>query len=64
MPSLRAAAFISATKVGTEPASQRARIFAMLSAEASISASRASRSLIRSPAYTLTSDCPCFVSTL
>jgi len=56
MPSAVAVLFISVTNDETEPASQRARIFATLSAEASSSASRASRSLSCSPALTSTTD--------
>ena len=41
IPSRLAVEFISLTKAETDPASQRARIFATLSAEASMSASRA-----------------------
>jgi hypothetical protein len=56
IPSRRAAAFILATNACRRPASQRARIQAMLSAEGSSSAISACRSLIRSPAITGTRE--------
>jgi hypothetical protein len=62
MPNLAAVWFISVTKAETEPASHLARTFATLPAEASSSASRASRSLSCSPALTFTTDWPSFTS--
>lgn len=56
MPSEAAVEFILDRKALTEPASQRARIFATLSAEASMRASSAWRSVSCSPALTYTRD--------
>ena len=58
MPSWRAVVFIRATNTAWLPASHRARIQAMLSADGSNSASSASRSVMVSPAATGTSESP------
>ena len=56
MPSFAAAAFIRATNAAGVPASHRARICAMLSAEGSSRAVSACRSVSTSPAATRTRD--------
>src|SRR2546429_1229624 len=58
MPRRRAVAFIRATNAAWLPASHRASIQAMLSADGSISASSAWRSVSISPARTGTSESP------
>src|SRR5215469_14020879 len=58
MPRRRAVAFIRATNAAWLPASHRASIQAMLSAEGSSSASSAWRSVMVSPAATGTSESP------
>src|ERR1700756_3645609 len=58
MPRRRAVAFIRATNAAWPPASHRASIHAMLSAEGSSSASSAWRSVSLSPATTGTSESP------
>ena len=62
IPSARACALIFVTNALTLPASQRASSIAMLSADGSISASRACRSVMTSPAATLALESPAATS--